>query len=235
MKRPKVLGLIPARGGSKGIPRKNLRLLAGKPLIYWSINAAMKSKSIDSVVVSTEDQEIADVSKKYGADVPFIRPKELAQDNSLRNEVVQHALGELCEFDYLVLLQPTSPLRKSTHIDEAFTRLLESDAKSLVSVTEQHPSPEWIFQLSKSGRFICKSNLLKSTNRQSFPNYYKLNGAIYIIGAEQFLTSSLPDPFISNDTLGFIMPKEQSVDIDDKQDFLYCENQLKRMSPRIIL
>jgi len=98
--------------------------------------------------------------------------------------------------------------------------------KSLVSVTEQHPSPEWIFQLSKTNKLICESNSLKSTNRQNFPNYYKLNGAIYIISTEHFLTSSLPDPFISNDTLGFNMSKEHSVDIDDKQDLLYCENQL---------
>lgn len=226
MKIPKVVGLIPARGGSKGLPRKNLCLLAGKPLISWTIGAALKSTIIDKVVVSTEDKEIADISRKYGADVPFMRPIELARDESLRNDVVQHALGKLCGYDYLVLLQPTSPLRKSTHIDEAFARLLESDEKSLVSVTEQHPSPEWIFQLSVTNKLICDSNSLKSTNRQSFPNYYKLNGAIYIIRTEHFLSSSLPDPFISSDTLGFIMSKEHSVDIDDEQDLLYCENQL---------
>lgn len=226
MKIPKVIGLIPARGGSKGLTRKNLCLLAGKPLISWTIEAALKSTIIDKVVVSTEDKEIADISRKYGADVPFMRPIELARDESLRNDVVKHALGKLCGFDYLVLLQPTSPLRKCTHIDEAFAKLLGSDAKSLVSVTEQHPSPEWIFQLSKTNKLICESNSLMSTNRQSFPNYYKLNGAIYIISTEHFLTSSLPDPFISNDTLGFIMSKEHSVDIDDKQDLLYCENQL---------
>ena len=113
----KVLGLIPARGKSKGIPRKNIKNLCGKPLIAWTIEESLKSKKLDNVVVSTDDEEIADIAQKYGADVPFMRPAELAGDSTSGIDTVLHAIDELPDFDSVLLLQPTSPLRTSTDID----------------------------------------------------------------------------------------------------------------------
>ena len=222
MKKPKVLGLIPARGGTKGLPRKNIRLLAGRPLIFWTINAALKSKYIDSVVVSTEDHEIADISIKYGAEVPFFRPKKLSQDKSLRNDVILHALKSVKGFDYVVLLQPTSPLRTTESIDQAFKGFIESGAKSCVSVTEQHPSPEWIFKISEKKRIYSNENNFILQNRQDLPKYYALNGAIYITSVNHFLNYEGNDPFVCDDTFPYIMNKANSIDIDDEIDFSIC-------------
>lgn len=219
----KVLGLIPARGGSKGIPRKNIRSIGGKPLVAWTIEAAIDSKFIDCVVVTTDDNEIAEVSRKYGAEVPFIRPQEHAQDDSLRNEVVLHALMELDGYDYVILLQPTSPLRSSCDIDEAFDLFLQSNAKSCVSVMEQHPTPEWMFKMNDEKRIVSISGFPKSSNRQTLPKYYSLNGAIYIISVENFFSSSATDPFIGEDVLPYVMPKISSCDIDDDLDWNYVE------------
>ena len=220
---PKILGLIPARGGSKGLPRKNIKDLAGKPLIAWTIEEALKSKFLNTVIVSTEDKEIANIALHYGAQVPFLRPTELAQDNSLRNDVINHALTELSGYDYLVLLQPTSPLRSNVHIDEAVKIFLDSDAESLVSVAVQHPSPEWIFQLNKAGKLNFENKSFGSSNRQSLPTYYKLNGAIYIIRVSNFLNSSKKDPFLTNETLAYEMPEACSIDIDNEFDLSIAE------------
>lgn len=222
MKKPKVLGLIPARGGSKGLPRKNIRLLVGRPLISWTINSALKSKYINSVVVSTDDREIAEISRKCGAEVPFFRPKKLSQDKSLRNEVILHALNKIKGFDYVVLLQPTSPLRTSECIDQAFKEFIESGASSCVSVTEQHPSPEWIFKISENKRIDNRQNNFVLQNRQDLPQYYALNGAIYITSVNHFLNYEGNDPFVCDDTFPFIMNKENSIDIDDEIDFSIC-------------
>src|SRR3990172_8434607 len=138
-----VLGIIPARGGSKGLSRKNIRLLAGKPLIAWTIEQANTSKYLDKVIVNTDDQQIADTAKKYGADVPFLRPRELAGDTTPMIDVIFHTLNFFknsgTAFDYLALLEPTSPLRADHDIDNAIQKLIsETDADSLVSVGEVH-------------------------------------------------------------------------------------------------
>lgn len=229
MKKPKVLGLIPARGGSKGLPRKNVRLLAGRPLISWTINSALKSKYINLVVVSTEDREIADISRKCGAEVPFFRPKKLSQDKSLRNEVILHALNSIKGFDYVVLLQPTSPLRTTDSIDQAFKEFIESGAKSCVSVTEQHPSPEWIFKINEKNRIFNKQKNFILQNRQDLPKYYALNGAIYITSVDHFLNYEGNDPFVCDDTFPYVMNKGNSIDIDDEIDFSICS---ARMDPK---
>ena len=219
---------MPARGGSKGLPRKNIRLIYNKPLIYWTIKAALGSKYIDNVVVSTDDKEIADLSKQFGAEVPFIRPPELALDHSLRNEVISHALEQLPGFDFVILLQPTSPLRTNTHIDEAFELFLRSKAKSCVSVVEQHPTPEWIFSMNSNDRLERIKESTKSTNRQALPKYYSLDGSIYITSVQNFFDSSSIDPFTDDDVVPYIMPKKYSVDIDDEEDFQLVELKLSQ-------
>ena len=227
IEKPKVLGLIPARGGSKGLPRKNLRLIAGKPLISWTIEAALKSTIIDKVLVSTEDEEIADVSRKDGADVPFMRPKQLSQDESLRNEVIAHVLNKITGFDYVILLQPTSPLRTAENIDHAFQQFIESNAKSCVSVTEQHPGPEWIFKINKKKRIYTHEKFVLQ-NRPDLPKYYTLNGSIYITSIKHFFSCKIDDPFICDDTFPYIMEKKFSIDIDDEVDFEYCNIQINK-------
>ena len=226
MRKPKVIALIPARGGSRGIPYKNIRSLVGKPLIAWTIEAALASKCIDKVVVSTEDNEIAKVSQKYGAEIPFLRPKELSQDHSLRNEVVTHALNELPGYDFVILLQPTSPLRSGEDIDAAFEFFINSKGMSCVSVVSQHPTPEWMFKLDSSKNLIPLNPSTKITNRQSTPDYYSLNGAIYITNCEYFLSSKEADPFIGKEAVGYIMPKWSSLDIDDEEDWEIAEFKL---------
>lgn len=228
MSKAKVLGLIPARGGSKGVFRKNIRSLCGKPLIYWTIKAAKSAEYIDRVAVSTEDEEIAEISRNYGAEVPFIRPPELALDHSLRNEVISHALKQLPGFDFVILLQPTSPLRTNSHIDEAFEIFLRSKAKSCVSVVEQHPSPEWIFSMNSNNRLERIKESTKSTNRQALPKYYSLDGSIYITSVQNFFDSPSIDPFTDDDVVPYIMPKKYSVDIDDEEDFKLVELKFRK-------
>jgi len=226
MPKPSVLGLIPARGGSKGIPRKNIKNLYGKPLIAWTIDAALNARCLDAVVVSTEDEEIAQISTECGATVPFMRPKELAQDKSLRNEVVLHALREMPKYDYVVLLQPTSPLRQSLHIDEAFQLMLERKAQTCVSVVEQHPSPYWMFVADERERLRPLLQQPVQTNRQGLPKVYALNGAIYI-GKTNLLQSLLtPDPFITSETAMYEMLAKYSWDIDDDWDWAVVESMI---------
>lgn len=142
----KILAIIPARGGSKGVPRKNIRELAGKPLIAWTIEEAKKSKYIDRLILSTEDDEIIEVAKQYGCEVPFKRPIELAQDDTPGIDPVLHAIEQCPGYDYVVLLQPTSPLRTVDDIDGCIEQLLSSDGTNFcVSVTEPEKSPYWMY------------------------------------------------------------------------------------------
>ena len=234
MLKPKVIALIPARGGSKGISRKNIRNLAGKPLISWTINAALHAKYIDEVVVSTEDEEIADIAKGLGACVPFMRPKELAKDESTRNEVVMHAVNALPACDHLILLQPTSPLRSSSQICEAYELFLHSQSLSCVSVTEQCKSPQWMFELNDCNEIIPLLPPIKDTNRQSSPKYYSLNGAIYI-SSKLHLTSSIePDPFLGNKTIAYLMSRRTSVDIDNEDDWELVEYLIAKANPKTL-
>lgn len=224
MSRPKFLGLIPARGGSKGIPRKNIRDLHGKPLIAWTIEAALNADSLDRVIVSTEDSEIALVAKKWGADVPFIRPVSLAQDDTLRNGVVEHALQAVPGYDYVVLLQPTSPLRTSAHIDEAVDLLIRENASACVSVNKQHLSPHWMFHLDASKKLKFIKPAPRGTNRQSVPEVFGLNGAVFICRSDTFFNSASVDPFITADTVAYEMPSQESWDIDDEWEWGVIES-----------
>lgn len=220
-----VLGLIPARGGSKGLPRKNILSVGGSPLISWTINAAKNSKVIDSVVLSSEDDEIIEVAKTLGCEVPFTRPHELAGDEAKSIDVVLHALQELPGYEYLILLQPTSPLRSSFDIDMAFSLMKEQDATSCVSVCLASQSPYWMYSIQEGSRLtpmLPSKNVI--TRRQDLPPAYTLNGAIYIAKIDRFLQTK---SFLQEDTVAYEMPISRSLDIDDVQDFDQFVNQIK--------
>ena len=227
MKNHKILSLIPARGGSKSINKKNIKDLNGKPLISWTIKAALNSKYINTTVVSTDDTEIAQISESLGAKVPFIRPNSLAGDSITRNEVVLHALKLLEGYDYIILLQPTSPLRETYHIDEAFELMIKLNGRSCVSVSEQHPSPLWSYKLSQEDKLIPFENSDILTRRQMLPKYYSLNGAIYICEIAHFLSSKSIDPFITSETVAYKMHPKYSIDLDELWQWKLAEVLLK--------
>ena len=186
----KILAIIPARAGSKGIKDKNIIDLNGKPLIAYSIEAGLKSKYIDKVVVTTDGEEIAREAIKYGAEVPFLRPEYLSSDNAKTIDAVIHCIEEMEKlgekYDYVVLLQPTQPLRQSWHIDEAIELILEKNEEALVSVSKVKDHPILMRTIDSNGYAI---NLLEGSStkrRQEFPDFYKVNGAIYINKINQF-------------------------------------------------
>jgi CMP-N,N'-diacetyllegionaminic acid synthase len=218
----KILAIIPARGGSKRLPRKNILDLAGKPLIVWTIEAALKSNYIDRVIVSTDDEEIATISKSHGADVPFFRPVSLATDKAKSVDVVIDIINSLEErnelYDCAILLQPTSPLRNTDDINNACKLFFENDTNAVISVCKNEHNPLWSNTLPENmdmSMFIDRSIINKRS--QDIKQYYRLNGAIYI-----FRTKMLADEgsfFIKNKCKAYIMSSENSVDIDTIDDF----------------
>ncbi len=217
-----VLTIIPARGGSKGIPRKNIKLLSGKPLIAWTIEEAGKSKYIDRLILSSDDEEIISAAKKYGCEVPFVRPEELAKDDTPGIEPVLHAIRTLPEkYDYTVLLQPTSPLRSVRDIDSCIELCIRKKLPFCVSVTEVDKSPYWMFRMDSSGHL---THLLKNkgdiSRRQILPEIFALNGAVYIAETDRLREKKT---FIQPETVGFPMPKSRSLDIDTVSDFMLAE------------
>lgn len=212
-----VLGLITARGGSKGLPRKNVLPLGGKPLIGWTIETALKSEVIGRLVLSSDDDEIMEAAKKWGCEVPFRRPAYLADDTASSMDVVLHALGQLPGYEYLVLLQPTSPLRTAADIDAAFELLKSTGAPSCVSVCEVEQSPYWMFRIKDGGkveRLLSEEG--SATRRQDLPPIYVLNGAIYIARIDWLKQSK---NFLGEGCVAYVMPKERSLDIDNAADF----------------
>lgn len=217
--KPKILAIIPARGGSKGVPRKNIRDLAGKPLIAWTIEEAKKSRYIDRLILSSEDDEIIEVAKQYGCEVPFKRPLELAQDDTPGIEPVLHAIEQCPGHDYVVLLQPTSPLRTAEDIDGCIEKLLNSDADFCVSVTEPEKSPYWMYTLEEERMAPLLSQEELVTRRQDLPKVYALNGAVYVGNIMEIKETK---NFLTKSTLGYVMSKENSIDIDTEIDFKLC-------------
>ena len=217
-----VLAIIPARGGSKELPQKNILPLAGKPLIVWSIEAANRSKYIDRCIVSTDDKAIADSSKKNGSEVPFMRPSALATDVANSNDVILHALDKLGEtYDIVMVLQPTSPLRKSKDIDQALELMQDNNVPAVVSVCISNKPPQWHFTLEADGKLkpVYPSKFIFS-NRQEYLPTYVPNGALYIAKTDYFISKNT---FYTDSTLGYIMPPERSVDIDSRMDFFTAE------------
>lgn len=210
-----VLAIIPARGGSKGVLRKNIREVAGKPLIAWTIEEAKKSGYIDRTVVSTDDQEIAAMAVQWGGEVPFLRPAELAQDDTPGIAPVIHMLTTIQpEYDLVVLLQPTSPLRSVADIDGAIASMIQQDARACVSVVEPDKSPYWMYSLDDSRHLVP---LLEGSYacRQDIPTIYALNGAVYVAECEWLQRKQA---FVSSETVAYVMPKERSIDIDTETD-----------------
>jgi len=222
-----ILGLIPARGGSKGLSRKNIKPLLDKPLIAWTIERSLASKYLDRVIVSTDDKEIKDISRKYGAEIPFTRPKKLAEDNAKGIEVVLHAIDWLKkndrrkQYDLLMLLQPTSPLRATEDIDKTIELLFLKEAKAIVSVCEVDHHPLWSNTLPEDG---CMKNFIRqeimNKNRQELPVFYRLNGAIYLAYCNYIKEQK---SFFGEKTFAYIMPQSRSVDIDNEIDFKLTE------------
>ncbi len=212
-----VLGLVVARGGSKGLPKKNLKMVAGIPLISWTIDAALKSGCIDRVVLSSDCSEIMSVAAAMGCEVPFKRPSSLATDEATSIDVVLHALDNLPDYDFVVLLQPTSPLRTSEDIDSAFNLIVSSGAPSCVSVCEASESPYWMFNLEANLRLssvIPNESII--TRRQDLPPVYVLNGAIYIARVDWLRRTK---SFFGHECVAYKMPRERSMDIDTAEDF----------------
>ena len=224
----KIVALIPARGGSKGIKNKNIIDLCGKPLISYTIQAALESKYIDKVIVSTDSQEIADVAIKYGAEVPFLRPGELASDTSKTIDAVMHAVGELEkrkeEYDILILLQATQPLRTADDIDSAIELFIKNKGQSLVSVSPVEDNPILIRTIDNLGRMNSILPMKSTCRRQDMPLYYRVNGCIYInLISELDLNTSFND-----NKIPYTMPKERSVDIDEIKDLLIAQYYISR-------
>lgn len=217
-----VLAIIPARGGSKGIPRKNVKQLAGKPLIAWTIEEANKSKYIDRLILSSEDEEIIKVAKEWGCEAPFVRPPELAKDDTPGIEPVLHALNTLKEkYDYVVLLQPTSPLRSVDDIDGCIELCIFSDETSCIAVTKVDQHPFLMYTITTLGylkEFVKKTN--KIYHRQDLPGVYIVNGAVYVA---KFNVLADSRSFLTPETKAYVMPYDRSLDIDDEFDLKLCE------------
>jgi CMP-N,N'-diacetyllegionaminic acid synthase len=217
-----VLGLIPARGGSKSVPRKNVRELAGKPVLAWTVEAALASSVLDRIVVSTDDAEIADVARSCGAEVPFERPAELAADETPDLPVYRHALSALDgDFDAVAWLRPTAPLRAADDIAAALALLAETGADCVRSVCETEHSPYWMGRLD-GGRLVPLLGAVPP-RRQLLPAVYRLNGAVDVVRC-----ASVGDELFAGDVRAYVMPRERSVDLDTELDFLLAEALLRR-------
>lgn len=211
-----VLAIIPARGGSKGVPRKNIRVAAGKPLIAWTIEEAKKSAYIDRLVLSSDDAEIIETAKAYGCEVPFVRPAALAEDDTPGIDPVLHAMAMLPDYDWVVLLQTTSPLRTVADIDGCIRHCVANGAKACVSVSAATESPYWMYSLDEKGQMqplIATEKAL--VRRQDLPLAYILNGAVYVAQRDWLREQQ---SFVSSETLGFVMPAARSLDIDTELD-----------------
>lgn len=225
------LAIVPARGGSKGLPGKNIKKLCGKPLIAWSIEAGLKSNYIDEIMVTTDSKEIADIAKQYGANVPFLRPDYLASDTATSFDTIKHAIDYYKNeknkvFDYIVLLEPTSPLRKVYDIDNAIENLMNTSADAIVGICkteDQNPA----FLVNKDiNNFISgyEHKEMKVLRRQEIKDVYFFEGTIYISKTNILLDKKT---FYHENTIGYIVPKFKSLEIDDMDDFIMLEAIMK--------
>lgn len=224
----KIIVIIPARGGSKGIPHKNIVNLCGKPLISYSIHSAKKSKYIDYIYVSTDDKEIANVAIKNGATVPFLRPKQYSTDKSNTIDCIIYSLKRIkkmnMSFDVLVLLQPTSPLRTTKDIDDAIETFFDNKCKSLASVCEVNDNPRLIRKINCYNKMNKLINENSTCRRQDMDKYYRVNGAIYINNISELNESTS----FNDNKIPFIMNKNSSIDIDDPIDLEIAKLLMKK-------
>ena len=238
----KNIAIITARSGSKGLPHKNIKLLAGKPLIAWSIEAALESEMFDTVMVSTDSEEYAEIAREYGAEVPFLRSEATSQDNSNSWDVVAEVIDEYRklgrEFDTLMLLQPTSPLRSGEDIKGAYEFLKEKGGKAVIGACECEFNPLLACQFGPSlsfgndkhtvrEAFDKEYNLNDNTylRRQALPNFYRANGSMYLVDVKKFEENHyIYDEYC----YAYIMPQENSIDVDTELDFVIAEAVLRR-------
>jgi CMP-N-acetylneuraminic acid synthetase len=222
-----ILAIIPARGGSKGLPKKNIRLMCGKPLISWTIEQANASRYLDTIFVSTDSEEIATIARQYGAVIPFMRPAELARDDSPTADAVVHAIHRFSQegrqFDYIVLLEPTSPLRKPADIDNAIELIIDTpDADCLVSVGEVHMEHPLIVKRIQGNGFLTPymPDTRQIHQRQQADQAYFPYGVVYISKVPAFLKNRT---FYSERTVPYLIDRWQNYEIDDEIDFLIIE------------
>ena len=214
------LAIIPARGGSKRLPRKNVLTLNGKPLIVWSIEAGLQSKYIDKVVVTSDDEEILEISKKFRAET-IRRPDELASDTATTFDAIKHTVDNFEKYDYIVLLQPTSPLRNEKHVDKAIELLESKNADAITSVCEMDHSPLWSNTLPEDGNMHhFLRDEVKNKRSQDLEKYYRLNGAIYICKKERLLKEK--SFFLEKNIFSYIMDRKSSIDVDEAIDLDLC-------------
>lgn len=224
----KILAIIPARSGSKGLRHKNIKLLNDKPLIAYTIEAAIESDIFTDIVVSTDSEEYASISKRYGASIPFLRPDELASDVASSADMIVYTIQRLKElgkvYDYFMLLQPTSPLRKALDIKKSVDLLIENKLDSVVSVCEAEHSLSIYNTLGDSLSLEGFINKNSATRRQDDKKYYRINGSIYISNVEKYLSER---DFYGKKSKAYIMSRESSIDIDTELDFRIAEFMLE--------
>lgn len=213
----KILSLITARGGSKGIPGKNIKDLGGKPLIAWTIQSSLDSKLIDRTVLSSDSDEIIKIAKRFGCEVPFKRPDNLAQDETSSIEVICHALSKIEGYDYLVLLQPTSPFRSNGILDEMIMKIIDDDIKQLVSVKQLKKESHFIYERDKDNYLVPLSGeYVLNKRRQDQSPLYEHNGSVYISEIEFLLKNK---SYNCKETQMFEMKGKDNLDIDEHIDF----------------
>jgi N-acylneuraminate cytidylyltransferase len=223
----KILAVIPARKGSKRLPGKNKKLLAGKPLTQWTIEAAQKSKSIDRVFVSTDCEELKSLSELLGVEVPFLRPESLAQDDSTPAQVIKHTLDYFKKFgqnyDWVIWLQPTSPLRTSVDIENAIELLHSKKADAVISVCPCEHSPLWANVLGEDGEMdhFLPDAIKRNPRSQALKQHHRLNGAIYIANVSRMRAEN--NLFLSDNLYAYKMSAARSADIDHELDFKFAE------------
>lgn len=224
----KVVALIPARGGSKRLPNKNLLDLHGHPLIAWTINQAIRNRQIVNTVISSDSDEIISTAKVYGASTPFKRPPSLATDDASTDSVILHAIEELEleDKDVIVLLQPTSPLRHCNDIQNAIELFFEKNADGVVSVCECEHSPLWTGRLPKD-RCLAKffHNKKQTKRSQDLPTFFRLNGSIFVFNVGSLRSEK--GIHYGKKVFGYEMPIARSMDIDNELDLFFCEALLK--------
>ncbi|MCA9520057.1 MAG: acylneuraminate cytidylyltransferase family protein [Myxococcales bacterium] len=230
MSERRVVALIPARGGSKGVPRKNVAIVGGRPLIEWTIAAAIEAACCSRLLVSTDDEEIAAVANSAGAEVPYLRPDELARDETPTIDVVLHMANWLEQsgiaFDYLLLLQPTSPLRRADDIRGIVELAERTNAAALASVCAVEHHPLWMRTIDGQGllhRYHGPDAPIP-VRRQDLPPVYALNGALYLVRREVLLVERTLCP--EEETRAYVMPRERSIDVDDAYDLTLVDRLL---------
>ena len=218
-KEKKVIAIIPARGGSKAIPNKNIKLVNQKPLIAYTIEPAKKSKYIDRLIVSTDSKKIEEVSLKCGAEVPFLRPAKLSTDTAKTIDAIIYTIDQLKmeneNYDYVLTLQPTQPLRTTEQIDESIKMMVDHDWDSLVSISKVSTNPILIRTLKSDGFLKKLLNIRSDVRRQNFDDYYKINGLIYLNRIDQYLTNSTS---LNDNAHGYVIDSKYDLDIDTPDD-----------------